>query len=448
MQRKQQLKKIYLFISAITLLGMVNIASFAATDTLASDVTEFSKGTRTISGNPASVNIFAGTGTLQSYLEKKLAIHNNHGIRIGGMILSDINDLFSGGIPDADRWTNNNLFLLDFSLNTQKAFGLKGGLFDLQLLQFNGQPTNAQAGAVQGYNSLPGAPPLNRSELYQIWYRQTLLDKKLIIRVGKSVPTFDFDNVSKPLPLKTNYVSIGAITSLLYTPIFVNPSMLDVMPGYYNSAYGVTINVIPKKQWYISYGIYDGSVAAGKQTGLTGPTFKSNYFNIAETGIDWLLGANRLPGNIGVGAWYQSGLIKNFANMTERGAAGYYLFGAQRFWYQHPSYDNSGIVGFYQFGENTSHVLPMPKYVGGGLTGFGLIPRRSDDSLGVGVSYAWLNKVLFTRHQEIMYQAYYQTELVKNILYLEPALSYIPKPGAMPTLNAAWAGTLRLILLF
>ena len=46
-----------------------------------------------------------------------------------------------------------------------------------------------------------------------------------------------------------------------------------------------------------------------------------------------------------------------------------------------------------------------------------------------------------------MFQAYYQAQMIKSI-YLEPALSYIPSPAASPHLNAAWAGTLRMIILF
>ncbi len=448
---KYQLKKWCQIYLTIGLLGCIQattaFASQNAVVTLRANNNAHEE-SRAISANPASVNIFVGTGLAQSYVEKKLGIQDDHGVRIGGMLLGDMNYLFSGGVPDAERWTNNGLFLADLSINTEKAFGLTGGLFDVQFLQFNGQATNAQAGSVQGYNSLPGAPPLNRSELYQLWYRQELFSKKLIIRVGKTVPTFDFGNVIRPIPLASTDPDISAVTSLLYTPIFVNPSMLGVMPGYYNSAYGVTVSVSPIKTWYLTYGIYDGNLAQGKQTGLTGPTFNGAYFNIAETGIDWLLGKNKLPGTIGIGAWYQSGRVENGPTLSEQGASGYYIFGSQRLWYKNPSYDSSGISGFYQYGENNSNVLPMTKYVGAGLTAFGLMPQRLNDSMGAGVAYSWLDQTSFSRQHELMYQAYYQAQVLKNIFYLEPAISYIPAPGASAGLEAAWAGTLRAILLF
>ena len=286
-----------------------------------------------ISSNPAAVNVLTGTGSAQSYIERKLGIKNDHGIRIGGFLSGDANELFSGGIPNADKLTFNGLFLLGMSVETEKFIGWKGGLFDVEFLQFNGQSTNAQAGTVQGYNSLPGAPPLNRFEVYKLLYRQEFFDKKLYVRVGKTVPSMDFDNVSKPILLTEEQLFIPAVSGLIYTPLFVNASMLGVMPGYYNSAYGITVNFVPTRKWYLSYGMYDGNMAQGKQTGLTGPHFNGAYFYITETGFNWLLGKNKLPGDIGVGLWRQTGLIQTSPFLTEHDASGYYIILTQHFWY-------------------------------------------------------------------------------------------------------------------
>ncbi len=401
----------------------------------------------TISANPAAVNITPGTGELQRYIEKKLKIQNDHGIYIDGVWIADANDLFSGGIKHVDRLTTNSSLLLSMTADTEKLNLWKGGLFGVQFLQFNGQSTNKQAGSVQGYNSLPGPPPLNRFSLYELWYRQVLFNKKLLIRIGKVDPTCDFNNVVKPVPLQEDRQSIAAVTGLIYTPIFVNSSMIGVLPGYYNTAYGVTINFIPTKKWYLSLGAYDGHLAQGTQTGLTGPHFNGSYFYIGETGFAWLLGKNQLPGAIGLGAWHQTGLVQASPSVSEHDASGYYLFGSQRLWYKDPGCDNSGISAFYQYGTNNSHAMLMDEYMGAGLTAFGLVPRRADDSMGLGAAYAWLNQAIFARHEELMYQAYYQAKIINGV-YVEPVLSYIPTPGASNKLNASWAGTLRAIILF
>lgn len=422
---------------ALLMLSNVSFAEILAPDTSTS-----------ISSNPAAVYSATGNGVLQSYIEKQLGIKNNHGISFGGVWLGDVNQLFSGGIDHPDRTTLNSSLLLDISADTQKLAGWPGGGFGVQLLQLNAQSTNEQSGIVQGYNSVPGPLPLNRFELYQLWFRQELFDKKLIFRIGKTVPTYDFNNVVKPVALDNANVFIPSVSGLIYTPIFVNSSMLGVIPGYYNSAYGINLSFAPIKTWYVSYGIYDGNLARGEQLGLHAtPTFNGAYYQIAETGLAWLLGQEGKPGTFAVGAWHQDGEIKSPPTVTENSASGFYLFGSQRVWYRDPNVDSSGYSLFYQYGVNNSRALPVRKYIGAGLTAFGLIGNRVDDSLGIGAAFAWLNPNIFNHSNELLIQTYYQAQIFKE-LYLEPVITYSPSPGVNGTKNNAWAGTLRAILIF
>ncbi|STX43369.1 Carbohydrate-selective porin [Legionella donaldsonii] len=400
--------------------------------------------TSAISSNPAAVNVTTGSGILQQLIQQQLGIKDNHGIDIKGAWFGDTNRLFTGGIPAAKKSTSNSVGLVDLTIDMERFNGWKGGLFSAQFLQQNAQNTNGQAGITQGYNSLPDVPPYNRSELYALWYRQGLFDDRLFIRLGKTITTLDFNNVIKPVQLERGVPNIPAVTSLIYTPVFINPAVDGIMPGYTNSAYGISATYTPVKEWYLSYGIFDGNLASGKQTGLTGPTFNGNYFQVGETGSAWLLG--RKPGTLGLGLWHQAGLIRQ-NNLTETGATGVYLFGSQRLWYRHPGYDISGISAFYQYGINNSKVLSMKQSVGAGLTAFGLVANRSSDSMGAGFSLAWLNQRTTNRKKEVMFQWYYQAKLITNV-YLEPAISYIPNPGQSKRLNSATAGTLRAIILF
>jgi len=405
--------------------------------------------TVSISSNPAAVYKNSGNGALQEFIEKKLDIKNDHGISFGGLLLGDVNYLFSGGIPNAKRWTYDSLFLFNVSVDTEKMGAWHDGLFKAEYLKVYSQEINEQAGSVLGYNSIEDISPTCRSELYQLWYRHQFFHEKLIVRIGKSVPTIDFGNVIRSIPIVLE-VPIHSMSGLIYTPIFINPSQFGVLPGYYNSAYGVTLNFVPVKNWYLNYGVFDGNLARGVQTGLKiSPTLNGSYFHIAETGAAWILGKNSYPGKMGIGVWHENGLVQN-GSLSEHNASGLYLFGSQRLWYLNSKYDIQGISVFYQYGINNSSVLPVNKYVGAGLTVFGLSPlgfspRRADDSMGVGVSLGWLNKRIFSRATELMFQGYYQAMITKG-LYLEPALSYLPTPGA--SRSAAWAGTFRALLLF
>jgi porin len=395
-----------------------------------------------ISGNPGAVNSTTGTG----WLGREIGIPADTGVRVGGVWVGDSNWLMSGGLRPGNV-TYNSLLIASLNVDLQKAVGLKGASIGSEFLQFNGQPTNTVAGSVQGYNSLPVTAPLNRSELYQLWWRQEFFDGKLILRIGKTVPTIDFNSVVRPVPESDPNASIPAVSGLTYTPLYINPTFIGVSPGYYNSAYGVTATFAPRKQLYLSYGAYDGSGAQGTQTGLTGPHFNGHYFQLLETGYAWELGAQRKPGVFAVGGWLQSGTLSLPSGLTQNGAQGVYAFGSQRLWFQNPGKDNSGLSAFFQYGINHAYTLPVNQYVGAGITAFDLVPSRPSDSFGAGVAWSQLNQNIFARHDEWMLQAYYQAHLF-GTAYFQPAVTFIPNPGASPAAGAAWALTLRLLILF
>jgi porin len=258
-------------------------------------------------------------------------------------------------------------------------------------------------------------------------------------------------------------LDIPAVTGLLYTPIFVNPTLLGAIGGYYNSVYGFTLTLAPTRNTYLNYGTYDGNVARGVQTGLTGPHFNGYYFNVLEAGIDWVA-AGKYPGEFGLGGWYQSGLLHGPPGVSQNGTGGGYLFGGQRIWSNSTSTiaaDGEGktiiplpqdrhhasVSMFVQFGINNSDTLPVKDYFGAGLTGFGLMPLRPDDSVGIGMAQSWLNTKLFNRPSELMFQGYYQAHLYAGAFF-QPAISYIPTPGVSSSLGSAWAVTFRFALLF
>ncbi|HEY8901656.1 MAG TPA: carbohydrate porin [Chthoniobacterales bacterium] len=414
---------------------------FTATETRAGSTDE----ALGISANPGAINQSTGTGQLG----RLAGFKKDSGVFLGGVWVGDANFVISGG-ADPQAWSFNSLFILSLGLDAEKLIGWKGGKFGIEFLQFDGQQTNQQAGSAQGYNSLPGPEPLHRSELYQLWWRQEFFDGKLVARVGKMVPTNDFGNVLRPVPTQDETLAVPAVSGLAFTPVFVNPTALGVMPGYYNSTCGVTTTLAPTENCYFNYGFYDGNIANNNtQTGMLGPQFNGYYFQIWEAGGAWEIPAGRagnLPGSFAIGLWNQIGELRG-PGVTENGATGVYLFGSQRLWLQHPGRDNAGVSAFFQFGANDSETLPFQRYFGGGITAFGLVPGRSQDSAGLGVAWSRLNPREFSRESELMFQGYYQAHLVAAT-YLQPVVSYIPTPGLGAELGGAWAATMRLTVLF
>jgi porin len=418
-----------------------------------------------ISGNPAAAADMPGTGLAGQLLH----LPEDRGLRLGGVWLGDYNILMSGGAqPGMSSW--NSALIVGANIDAEKLVGWKGADFGIQFLQFNGQNTNGQAGSVQGYNSLVATPPFDRSELYQVWFRQTLFDEKIIFKIGQLVPTFDFNNVARPVSTHNDLLAIPAVTGLLYTPVYVTPSLLGAIPGYYNSAAGFVVSIAPTPNFYLKYGFFDGNLARGEQTGLVGPSFNGYSFNIWETGASWVIGG-KYPGQTGVGMWYQTGVLDGPSNISQDGTGGFYLFGGQRVWGRSvpshkvsqgtssngkskvvvekngPESHDQSVSIFYQYGINNSETLPINQSVGIGATAFGLVPGRPSDSFGAGMSLAWLNPNIFNRSSELMFQAYYQLSLGHGV-FLQPAFTYIPTPGADAQLGGAWTFTLRTTVLF
>jgi carbohydrate-selective porin OprB len=205
-----------------------------------------------IAGNPGAVDVQAGTGALG----RLLGLDPATGIRLGGVLVSNGNYLLSGG-NNPGRASFNNLLVIDLGVDLDKLAGISGATLGAALLRFDGQPTNQQAGLATGYNGLPGARPLDRTELYELWWRQSFFDDKLVVRFGKVVPTFDFGNVVRPVPVENVSLQIPAVSSLIYTPIFVNPTILGALPGYYNSftyqagSWSKPRRVIAKVEWHL-----------------------------------------------------------------------------------------------------------------------------------------------------------------------------------------------------
>lgn len=395
-----------------------------------------------ISANPGASNIIPGTGLLG----RTLGLNPDWGIEVGGLWIGDADYLVAGGVKPG-MWSFNSVCIVNLNVDADKLVGLPGGSLDASLLQFNGQDANRNAGAVQGYDGLTGPAPLQRTELYELWWRQSLFEDKFILRIGKTIPTYDFNNVSRPLAVSDDSLKIPSVTGLLYTPIFKNPTLFGAMGGYYNSAYGVTVDIAPTRNFYFTYAFYDGALATRVQTGLNeAPVFNGHYFTIGEGGYAWTLGAEKKPGMVAVGGWAQTGELAG-GGAKQDGAQGAYSYGSQRLWRRHAGVDNSGVIGFFQLGFNDSRTMIINRYLGLGFTGFGLVPGRPIDSIGGGLAWSWLNRRYGFRSNAAMLQTYYQMHLI-GTSFLEPALSYIPNPGHSPQTQGALALTAEVIVLF
>jgi porin len=431
-----------------------------------------------VPANPVPIELFAGNGDLG----RALGIKPESGIRFGGSFVSDVNNFLAGSFaPNASF--GNGIALLQLEANLHTLLGIKDSKISVAGLQFNGSPVNFYSGSIQGLNDLPSTPPYNRTELYTYWISKGFPSSRLHIRAGKMVANTLFNNVvlgNQDHPSRAEL----AVSGLTYVPLFVNPTLYNRLPASYNSALGLTAQWFPSGNGntYVNYGIFDGNGARyGYQTGLALPKINSYLFQIVETGVRWNIGPQKLPAKFALGAWYQSGelatpqsqqnlrLTGSTGGATANGAAGLYFYGSHRLWYQRPWKDPSGVSMFYQFGWTPSDATIVQTFAGGGLTAFGLLRGRPHDNFGLGLAYSIPNSnkypALFVlpalfpgqyKHSaplskqigtpELMVQLYYQFHVARGT-FLEPSITYIPKPSLIGD-QATLAAGLRLIKLF
>jgi porin len=187
------------------------------------------------------------------------------------------------------------------------------------------------------------------------------------------------------------------------------------------------------------------------QTGLqVGPTFNAYRFQIGEAGTAWLLGSGNLPGSFGIGGWDQTGTLTLSApqgTITQNGTHGAYAFASQRLWRGSGYADARGVSGFVQLGINDSRTMLATRYLGLGATAFGVIPGRPLDSLGAGIAWSRLNSNLNLRPTEALLQFYDQIHVFDGV-YLQPALTLSPNPGAKTARAPAIAFTVQSTVLF
>ncbi|MBD2655067.1 carbohydrate porin [Synechocystis sp. FACHB-383] len=412
-----------------------------------------------ISGNPAASNMLVGTGELGRWL----GLPEDSPLRLGGIFMGNISQQISGGNQPGSTDLNGAL-ILGLGIDLEKAVGWKNAFFEVEGLQYNGQPVNLAAGSVQGYNSIEAGPPLNRTELYQLWLNQTFLDDRLSFRVGKLIPSMNFGYVGRPFVTQTDPQLFTSTTGLLYTPVFVGPAMLGFIPGYYNSAFGLYgawkswggpgDNPATPNGWYGQAGIYDGRGAQGVQTGLVWPNFSGPLFKVAEIGGTWTPYADAPEvgwGSVAVGGWRQSGPLTAPGGAFESQTGGMYAYLVQKLGKFRETKDQNGVVGFVQGGWNSSSTALMHSSFGFGLTFIAPFGDRPLDSYGFGFSWARLNANPLAGYgfnsYETMLQFYAQYHLVGN-LFIQPVLTVLPTPGVMGATGPSISGTVQLTFPF
>jgi porin len=269
---------------------------------------------------------------------------------------------------------------LRLTLDTEKLGLWKGGEFFINAQGGYGRGINVNADGV----TLPisNIDARNFAQISEYGLKQRLWAGAVQFIVGKQ-------DVNAIFCVNTN-------GSYLVNPTFALIPTVP-MPTFPAPALGATVIAVPWKQLSFGLGFYEGTPRIGGSGFDTFFDGTRGYFSVLETAWKPSLGEDhRLPGDYRAGFWYHSGSFTHTRigggnPETLHNDYGFYLLMNQTIYKKKGVAEpDTGLGVFLQIGWAPSDRNPVTGYVGTGLQYQGVLPGRTHDTLGLGVSNTWL----------------------------------------------------------
>ena len=329
-----------------------------------------------------------------------------YGITLG---LSETSEVFgnaTGGIhqgADYDGLTTMNL-----AIDTNRAFGLEGGTFNISAFQIHGRSLSADnLGTLQ---TASGIEATRSTRLWELWYQQTLFNGAADVKIGQQSLDQEF------------YVSSGSslfINTMMGWPLIPSVDQYAGGPAYPLSSLGVRLRVQPTGNITVLGGVFDDNPPGGpfnddsqiRGAEQSGAAFNLNTGALVYGEIQYALNqpatgdmaltpeSSGLPGLYKLGAWFDSGAFPDqrfdnsglpLASPDSSGAAqmrrhNYSIYGVadQTVW--RPANDSARSVSLFAriMGAPSDRNL-VDFSANGGVTMKAPFLKRPNDTAGVG----------------------------------------------------------------
>jgi porin len=357
-------------------------------------------------------------------------------------------------------------------MNTQRAFGWYGGLFNMSVLQLHGQ--NLSANNLGSLQTSSGIEADRGTRLWELWYDQKFLDEdRMDVKIGQQ-------SVDQEFMVSSNALIFA--NTMFGWPMLPSADMPGGGPAYPLSTLGVRLAVRPVNGIQVLAGVFNGSPARssvgdpqhndphGTSFPLGNGTLTMVEVQFSYPSLGSMVEPDAKP-SLGwtyrIGAWYDS---QNFnderydinglslANPASNGTANQhhgnysvYAVGDHMLWRD----DNEPNRTVSAFARVMMTPLTDRNLIESSLNA-GLVMRcpfayRTDDTVGVGMGYTNVsNRVAGLERDTVTYtgsntpqqsgetfvEATYQYQ-VYPWLQLQPDVQYIFNPGGgVPNPNA------------
>jgi porin len=287
-------------------------------------------------------------------------------------------------------------------IDTQKAFGLPGGQFNVSALQIHG--TNLSTRYLGTLNTASGIEAEGTTRLWELWYQQSFLNKRIDVKIGQQSIDQEFI---------TSQYAATFINTMFGWPALPSYDMPSGGPAYPLSALGVRVRGQITPNLTALAGVFDGDPLGNNPDNLHGTNFNLHngtlfigelQYAINQPSDGEMVGvnSNKLPGTYKLGVWYNNNRFddQRFDNtgltladpnasgtaQSHHGNYSFYAVADQMVWRPDPDEPRSigvftrlmgapGDRNLVSFAANAGVVMKAP------------FKGRDEDSVGLAVTY-------------------------------------------------------------
>jgi porin len=386
-----------------------------------------------------------------------------YGISLAIQETSEVLGNLTGGVHRGADY--DGLTQAELQLDTQRAFGWHGGLFNVSALQIHGR--NLSADNLLSLQTASGIEADRSTRLWELWYDQKFLDEdRLDIKVGQQ--SLDQEFIVNPN---------GAyfLNTMFGWPMVPSVDLPGGGPAYPLSALGVRARYRPIDPVNILVGVYNGSPSPTNQgdpqlANPSGTSFPLNGGTLTFLELQYVypaIGSMEEPGagaplghTYRLGAWYDSesfadqrydntGLSlaspnSNGIPLAHHGDFSVYAVADQMVW-RDPANPSRSVSVFGRVMDTPQPDRNLVDFsLNAGVVYHDPLPNRADDTLAIGMGYAHVSRQASAldqdtqltnptgfnpiRTSETYVEATYQYQL-RPWWQIQPDIQYIFNPG-------------------
>jgi porin len=409
---------------------------------------------------PASADFTTGLWTRANLLGDAGGLRStlwNYGITIG---IQDINEVWgnvAGGIKRGASY--DGVTLASIGLDTQRAFGWRGGTFNISAWNIRGRSISSDN--LLNLQTVSGILATPTTRIWEVWYQQSFLDGQFDIRLGQQ-------SLDQEFLVSAN--SALFINTMMGWPMVPSADLYAGGPAYPLSSLGVRLRAQLPAGFTVLGGVFDDNPPGGPfdaDSQLLGSTRWGGNFNL-RTGaliigeiqyalnqpsngqMDYGVGSSGLPGTYKLGFWADTAPFPSprFDNtgaplavtggtpLNLRNDFSIYGVADQMVW-QVGGDDPRSVSVFARLMGAPGDRNLINFSVNAGITMKAPLPGRDDDSVGIGFGIAKfsptaagfdLDSGVPVRGTETFIEVTYQAQ-VTGWWQLQPDFQYVFNPG-------------------